>query len=86
MFLYEQYAVIFSALLLGSAVGVILASICTAQFFLFLELPFILEVPMGLVYAMIALAIITSFFAVYMPVSSVNNYQISQTIKGLLFN
>lgn len=86
LFLYEQYAVIFSALLLGSVVGVILASVCTAQFFLFLELPFTLEVPMDLVYAMIVLAIVTSFFAVYIPVSSVNKQKISQTIKGLLFN
>lgn len=37
MFMYEQYAVVISSLVLGTFVGFILASVVTAQFFLFLE-------------------------------------------------
>ena len=44
-FMYEQYAVILSSLLLGTVVGILVASICTAQFFLFLEFKFELDFP-----------------------------------------
>lgn len=72
VYMYEQYTVIVCALILGTLVGFILAAICTAQFFLFLEFPFRLEFPAELLYAMIAMAIVTTFFAVWVPVKRVN--------------
>ena len=83
MFMYEQYAVVISALILGTGVGFVLASIVTAQFFLFLEEPFRLNFPFGLLYAMITMSVVTTWFAVWIPVIHVNNQKVATTIKGL---
>lgn len=82
-FMYEQYSVVISSLILGSIVGLIVASIVTAQFFLFLELKFSLDFPVELLYAMVILAILTTFYAVYVPVSEVNKQKVASTLKGL---
>lgn len=83
VFMYEQYNVIVCSLLLGTGVGFILASICTAQFFLFLEFPFRLEFPADLLLVMICMALLTTFFAVCIPVKRVNRDKVATTIKGL---
>lgn len=44
VFMYEAFAVIFSSLLLGIFVGLIVSITLTAQFYLFIELPFKLSV------------------------------------------
>ena len=44
VFMYEAFAVILGALLLGIAVGLTVAVTLTAQFYLFIELPFKLSV------------------------------------------
>lgn len=82
MFMYEQYAVVISSLILGTIVGLVLACVVTAQFFLFLEFPFRLSFPFELLYAMYILAIITTFFAVYLPVKKVNNMNVGVAIKN----
>lgn len=48
VFMYEAFAVIFGALLLGIAVGITVAVTLTAQFYLFIELPFKLAVSKSL--------------------------------------
>jgi len=82
-FLYEQYAVIISSLFLGSLVGLIVASIVTAQFFLFLEFKFALDFPSELLYVMVTMALATTFYAVYVPVTDVNNKRVATILKGL---
>lgn len=68
-FMYEQYAVILSALFLGSGVGLVLACMVTAQFFLFIELPFELTFPWTLLLTMVCMALVTTYLAVRIPVS-----------------
>jgi hypothetical protein len=85
-FMYEQYAVVISSLVLGSIVGLIVASIVTAQFFLFLEFKFSLDFPVELLYAMVILAMVTTGYAVYVPVTEVNNQKVATTLKGLAGN
>lgn len=63
--------------------GFVIATTVTAQFFLFMELPVVVDFPVGLVYVMFTMAIITSFFAVVLPVSAVNKKMVAQTLKGL---
>ena len=70
--MYEQYSLIISALILGTIVGFILASVVTAQFYLFLEFPFELNFPQELLYIQAVMAIITTFYAVFVPVRAVN--------------
>lgn len=82
VFMYEQYSVVLAALILGSLVGIILASVVTAQLFLFMELPFKLDFPVSLLAGMACMSISTTFFAVYIPVSKINKQRIATTIKG----
>lgn len=82
-FMYEQYSLILSSLVLGGLVGLVLAALVTAQFYLFLEFPFSLEFPTQLVGAMVGMALLTTFFAVYIPVKAVNRHKIAAIIKGL---
>ena len=47
---------------------------------MFLERPFELDVPMTFVWVMIVMALVTTAFAVYLPVKAVNRQKISATI------
>lgn len=76
-FMYEQYSVVISSIMIGSVVGLVVASIVTAQFFLFMEFKFALDFPVELLYAMASLALLTTFYAVYVPVSEVNKQKIA---------
>ena len=69
MYMYEQYSLILASLTIGTAVGLALASIIAAQFFLFLEQPFALQFPSELTYIMYGLAVATTFFAVWNPIT-----------------
>jgi ABC-type antimicrobial peptide transport system permease subunit len=51
VFMYEAFAVIMSALVLGIIVGLSIAFTLTAQFYLFIELPFKLAVRILLFYS-----------------------------------
>ena len=68
----EQYSLILASLILGTINGLILACVCTAQFFLFMEFKFKLIFPEEIVIAMYLTALATTFFAVYKPVNKVN--------------
>ena len=82
--MYEQFAVIISAILLGIVVGVILARVTMAQFFMFTEFPFTWDdFPVFEVVGMISMSMITTFWAVYIPVKSVNKHMIANVVKGL---
>ena len=84
MFMYEQFAVILSAILLGMAVGVTLARVTMAQFFMFSEFPFTWDgFPIFEVIGMIIMAMVTTFGAVYIPVKSVNKHMIANVVNGL---
>jgi ABC-type antimicrobial peptide transport system permease subunit len=71
--MYEQYSIILASLFLGTIVGFVLSSVVTAQFFLFMEFPFELNFPYALLYTMVIMSILTTFYAVWVPVSEVNN-------------
>ena len=66
--MYESMIVVLSAALLGILVGVITASIISAQFYMFLELPLHVFIPWILVAIMLLVALTTTFVAVWFPV------------------
>ena len=82
VFMYEAFAVIFGALLLGIVVGLTIAVTLTAQFYLFIELPFKLAFPTMLFVSMIVMSLGTTFFAVWIPVKDVNKKMIASILKG----
>lgn len=73
---------ILSSLILGTVVGFVLSYMVTSQFFLFIELPFQLEFPWYILALMIVLALVTTFFAVWVPVKRVNKQRIATVIRG----
>lgn len=81
--MFEQYSLIIASLMLGTLVGLILAMIVTAQFYLFLEYPFVLNFPWIIVFMMVAVSVLTSYYAVRNPVRQVNRRQIASVVKGL---
>jgi len=51
-----------------------------------MEYPLVVDFPVELVYVMFGMAIVTTFFAVYVPVTDVNKQKVAQTLKGLASN
>lgn len=84
IYLYEQYAVILTAIILGLLGGLLLTCISSAQFLLYTEFPFRLLVPWELTAAIIVVALVTTFFAVYIPITKLNQERIADMLKGLL--
>jgi ABC-type lipoprotein release transport system permease subunit len=77
VFMYEQYSLILASLLLGSLVGCILACVVTAQFFLFLEYPFEFMIPEGLLWTMVVMSLVTTYFATSIPINEVHRKQVA---------
>jgi ABC-type antimicrobial peptide transport system permease subunit len=69
IFMYEAFLVICAAGILGILIGIIVACLVTAQFNLFLELPFKLDFPYWLVLTLCTVALVTTYLAVHYPVS-----------------
>lgn len=80
--MYEAFAVIFGALFLGIIVGLTISLTMTAQFYLFIELPFKLAFPTILFVSMIVMSLVTTFFAVWIPVKDINKKRIATVLKG----
>ena len=92
IFMYEAFAVMLSALILGILIGLTVAFTLTAQFYLFIELPFKLSVifflylcfqfPTVLFCTMVVMSLLTTFFAVFIPVRKINQKKIAGVLKG----
>jgi ABC-type antimicrobial peptide transport system permease subunit len=82
IFMYEAFLVIVTAGVLGILIGIIVACLVTAQFNMFLELPFRLEFPTFLVSLLCLVALTTTYMAVHYPMAAVNKSTISKVLRG----
>merc|ERR1711957_839301 len=82
LYTYESFLVVCSAALLGVCIGLITATLVTAQFYLFLELPLVVKPPWMLVGIPLTVSIVTTFFAVLIPVQEVNKKRIANVLKS----
>ncbi len=82
IFMYEAFLVITTAGILGILIGIVVACLVTAQFNMFLELPFSLDFPYWLVSILCIVALITTYLAVHYPVVSVNKSTIAKILKS----
>jgi len=80
--MYEAFLVIIAAAILGVCIGLVTATLVTAQFYLFLELPLVIKPPWMLVGVTLTVSIVTTFFAVLLPVKEVNNRRIASVLKS----
>ena len=72
LYMYEAFAVVLTASILGTIVGLLTALLIANQFFTFIELPSKLYFPYLTLAFMFVLAGVTTFIAVNMPVKEVN--------------
>jgi len=72
IYMYEAFVVIVAAGILGIAVGLIVARTLAGQTYLFLELPAQLSAPGGLITLLTSVALITTYFAVKIPMMKIN--------------
>ncbi len=82
LYMYEAFFVIISAAILGVCIGLVTATLVTAQFYLFLELPLVVKPPWLLVGITLTVSILTTFFAVLIPVQEVNKRRIASVLKS----
>ena len=80
--MYEAYIVVIAAAILGTTVGFCTALAIGVQFYMFIELPFELEFPYYLMTGMILIALLTTWFAVTIPMKKVNERQIASVLKA----
>ena len=82
IFMYEAFTVVAAAAILGMLVGMVTATIIAEQFYMFLELPVQVFVPWTLLIVMLVISILTTWFAVVIPVGQVNKRQIASVLKA----
>jgi len=80
--MYEAFSVILTSVILGLIIGLIVAIALTAQFYLFIELPFKLTFPTGLFILMVVIVLVTTFLAVFIPVTDLGKKNIAVILKG----
>jgi ABC-type antimicrobial peptide transport system permease subunit len=70
--MFEAFTVVAAAAILGMLVGLVTATIIAEQFYMFLELPVQVFVPWTLLIIMMIISVLTTWFAVVIPVGQVN--------------
>ena len=70
--MYEAYIVITSAAILGTLVGFAVSLAIAKQFYMFIELPVVVDFPTSLLIGLLVISLITTWFAVWIPMKQVN--------------
>ncbi len=83
VYVYEAVAVVLTAIMLGTVVGVLVSVVLTLQFNLFLELPFVFFFPVTLFLIVLFLSMLLSVVGAYVPANQFAQRTISNVIKGV---
>jgi len=82
MYVFEALSLIFAAVTLGTAIGIVIAITLTLQFNLFTEMPFAFDFPFVLFFTVVSMAIMVAFGGSYMAARDLRKKQIAQALKG----
>jgi len=82
IYVYEAWALVLSALVLGTAIGLCIAISLTAQFNLFTEMPFRLEFPHTLFWIMVIMSFVISTVGSALPAYRFLRFTISNVLRG----
>lgn len=80
--LYEQFAVVSSAIILGCGIGAIVSCFAIANMFTFADFPFKIVFPYRLTGILISIVVLTTYNAIVTPIKGVNKAKISRILKG----
>ena len=82
VFLYESFALVLTAGVLGFGVGMVTICLVSSQFYLFIELPWQIEFPGYLFVTMAAMALVTTYLSVYLPMRKIEVRPVSDALKA----
>lgn len=82
IYIYEAFMIVTSSSILGIMSGFLTAMLVSSQFYMFIELPMKIKFPWILLGIMLAIAVVTTFVAVYLPVKQINKRQIASVLKA----
>jgi ABC-type antimicrobial peptide transport system permease subunit len=82
LYMYEAFFTVIAASMCGVLIGVLTSTLVTAQFYLFLELPLVVQVPWILAGTVLTVSFSTTYFAVLIPIADVNKRRIASVLKS----
>jgi ABC-type antimicrobial peptide transport system permease subunit len=82
LYIYEASCIIASSVLLGSAVGLLVAITLTLQADIFTELPFKMEFPVFLFCSLVIMSVTTAFLSSFIPARVLGAKKIASVLKG----
>ncbi len=82
-YVYEAVAVVLSAVMLGTVVGLLVSITLTLQFNLFLELPFVLLFPLSLFLIVLFLSFAVAVIGAYLPAKQFSDRDIATVLRGM---
>jgi ABC-type antimicrobial peptide transport system permease subunit len=82
-YIYEALCLVASSLLCGFVIGVTIALTLTAQFNLFLEMPFQFDFPYILFFSLIAMALVVAVVGSWIPARILRKKEIAIVLRGL---
>jgi len=81
-YIYEALCLVVSAFFCGTCIGIVIAASLTAQFNVFLEMPFQFDFPYILFFTMMAMSLIVAVVGSYLPARILKKQQIALVLKG----
>lgn len=82
LYMYEAFFTVIAASICGVIIGILTSTLVTAQFYLFLELPLVIQVPWILTGTVLTVSLSTTYFAVLIPIADVNKRRIASVLKS----
>nr|CAG4716010.1 unnamed protein product [Naegleria fowleri] len=82
-YIYEALCLVVSAFLSGTVIGCVIALTLTAQFNLFLEMPFQFDFPYYLFISMLVMALLCAIFGSYIPARNLRKKEIALVLRGV---
>ncbi len=81
-YIYEALCLVISAFFCGTVIGIVIAATLTAQFNLFLEMPFQFNFPYPIFFSMMGMSLIVAVVGSYLPARALKRQQIASVLKG----
>ncbi|CAG9323306.1 unnamed protein product [Blepharisma stoltei] len=83
LYIYESTLLTFSAVVLGTTVGISIAVLLSAQFNLFTEMPLDIEFPFAMFFIMVFIALLAAVGGSYYPAKDIEKFEISRIVRGI---
>jgi ABC-type antimicrobial peptide transport system permease subunit len=83
MYIYEALCLITASVVMGSIVGILVATTLTLQFNLFTELPFVFDFPYALFFSVIAMSLVVAVLGSFIPSQALRQKPVAIALKNM---